>query len=88
MKDDDLYEAKITKSIKGKKIKKVVVPWIQSANLNDEYIVSKDMGEIFIVLEDGTVLKCWTSEWGGISYGKLVKNKDFDYINFKSMSKL
>ena len=62
----DLLE-EIKKKIVGKKIVDIVVDGEYEVRGN---LLECDMGEVYLVLEDGTIISAWNSEWGGIEIKK------------------
>jgi len=63
----------IKKKIVGKKIVDIVVDGEYEVN---SYGIECDMGEVYLVLEDGTIISAWNSEWGGIEIKKVEKDGD------------
>ena len=61
---EDKLEA-FKKKIIGKKIVDIIVePYWEP--YYDEKNIECDAGDIYLVLDDGTKLRIWNSEWGGI----------------------
>jgi len=54
----------ISKTLYGKKIVGVFYDGEKQEGTSSELEV--DGGDIYILLDDGTVIKVWNSEWGGI----------------------
>ena len=63
----------IIDKIVGKKIVNVEIKNCQNKDYLKEDSIVCDSGDIFIYLDDGTVLRFWNSEWGGIEVVKEEK---------------
>jgi len=79
-KDMLAIEEDLTKILKGKRI--VMVTYMPDKYLEvekrlkpDKASLQYDSGEIYIVLDDGTLIEAWNSEWGGIEYIKKYKGR-------------
>jgi hypothetical protein len=79
-KDMLAIEEDLTKILKGKMI--AMVTYMPDEYLEvekrlkpDKASLRYDTGEIYIILDDGTLIKAWNSEWGGIEYIKKYKGR-------------
>ena len=64
---------KIAERLKGRKIVDVVIDYHIEDDDNKNDFLEVDGEECYIVLDNGEVIKCWNSEWGGLSLGKTEK---------------
>ena len=70
---DKMEHAEIEKELIGKTITGVIFdPDCTHPNCNDTESLTIDNTDIFICLSDGSKIKCWNSEWGGIGFIKGV----------------
>lgn len=65
---DKMYHAKIEKILIGKTIKGIVYDDFLIPDNDENKELSIDSNDIYILLSDGSKLKIWNSEWGGIIY--------------------
>lgn len=58
-------ERDLREMLKGKTIERVKVTECYAFSVNEKELECDD-GDIFLVFTDGTKLRIWNSEWGGI----------------------
>jgi hypothetical protein len=73
-------EEDFTNLLKGKKIVMVAYApdWrykIEKRFKKDEADLEYDGNEIYLILDDGNLIRAWNSEWGGIEYIKKYKGR-------------
>ena len=68
---------RISKILKGKRILEVKTYTNGGMEANDKKDCEVDTGKVYIECEDGTIIKCWNSEWGGI---EVIDKNDSDYL--------
>jgi len=80
--------SKFLKRFIGRKIVDIAFDyWMVDCWDVDEEGVEIDGGDIYLLLDDGTVLKFWNSEWGGVKivskdkFQRAIKVSDYEVIN-------
>lgn len=65
-----LKKAEISMTLEGKKIVGVYFDTEEgdAIQIDGPTDFWKDAGVIFLMLDDGSIIRAWNSEWGGISY--------------------
>ena len=70
--------AKISDTLRGRTIIGIGFheSYVEDGVRDESNMLEVDAGEIFIILDDGTVIDCWNSEWGGIDLRQYIVKED------------